>query len=173
MGNIVGLNSVEYGGFHQNYAAHSASLNIKTFTKGIADVDELETAKKWCEDANIMIFLGFAYLPLNIKALKPNSPFSTKTIYGTCLGVSDDNVRIAKNSIGHYWFDAGEIEMDFRKVRCHELLEELLGVLLESDILLKANLRFGSARPPKRAQPPHPPTLTQIKAKPPLSCKTR
>lgn len=136
LGPINGVNSIEFGDFEDSRSIFKASQNIMTFTEGVNEELEMKQAMNWCEDADVLLFLGFAYLPLNLAALKPETAYLPKTVLGTGYGMSSDNLAIAKNILKHKWFGGESVELDIRSVTCTTLLSDVSGLLGEYDLVL-------------------------------------
>jgi hypothetical protein len=63
--------------------------NIRTFSERVQESQTFDLIKQEIVAASTIVFLGFAYHPLNMQVLQPTSekPIA-KNVFGTCLGVS-------------------------------------------------------------------------------------
>lgn len=136
LGNLGDGTAVGFGDFETNYLnVQKAGARIKTFTEGIDDQEEIQTAKKWLQESNCLIFMGFAFLPLNLQALRPDEPLQCERILGTAYGVSKDNLNISKAILNNMWTKRPPEAFDFRPVTCSELISDLSGYLGEHDLI--------------------------------------
>ena len=134
LGSLKGPNSVPFGSNGDSQSVYDGSRKIRTFSEGVRDERDISQAGSWCHDSETVIFMGFAFLPLNMRVLSPNDPFGKKRVYGTSLGLSSDNSAIAKNILSYTWFNDPQVEIDFRAVRCEELISQISGYLGEEDL---------------------------------------
>ena len=77
---------------------------IKTFTEGTdPDSSEISEIRKAINDAGAIVFLGFAYLPSNIKLIAPDgfrgNSIRQINIYGTAVGISDSDCRVISSEL--------------------------------------------------------------------------
>ena len=78
-----------------------ASMSIKTFTEGTAPALRTSIASA-VSGANAVVFLGFRFLPLNLKALFGDDQYEVGSIFATCMGLSrytEEDVR--QYLVGH------------------------------------------------------------------------
>ncbi|MDF1871506.1 hypothetical protein [Vannielia sp.] len=134
LGDIMGPNVVSFGNEDHSQYIFEASQNIHTFSEGVRAGTEINRAKRWLQESNVISFLGFSFLPLNVRALKPERPLSEKRVFGTCHGLSADNLGIAKNILAKTWFRDDVPDMDFRPVYCAKLISDLSGFFGEDDL---------------------------------------
>jgi hypothetical protein len=74
--------------------------NLKTYTEQIEDTDGLEQVQLAIRDSNVVVFLGMAYHPNNMKLLEANCKTVNKVIYATRAGfISDEDINIVKRRI--------------------------------------------------------------------------
>lgn len=75
------------------------SKGIRTFTEGIGNTalyDQITSAFNSC---NVAIFLGFGYLPLNMRLLFQDQLFEVSNVYGTTLGMSEESSDIVTEEL--------------------------------------------------------------------------
>lgn len=99
-GTIGKTNDVNYG----NESIHPSryveiSKNLKTFTEGVRDDNELQQIKTKILESGILVFLGFGYHSLNMKLLELEQEGPSKKIYGTVYNRSGSDCLIIKESI--------------------------------------------------------------------------
>ncbi len=128
-------NVTDFGETQYDRCLLDAMRSIKTFTEGIQKPEQVDKAKSWLASSDVIVFLGFGFLPLNMDALRPQKALGDKEVYGTAYGMSDDNLNISKNILLHRWFGGIDIKRDFRNVECHRLISDLSGVFSENDII--------------------------------------
>lgn len=135
LGSFSGGGGIEFGGGRDLRMAANASRNIRTFTEGVADIDKIGQATTWCEESDTIIFMGFAFLPLNLRAIRPQKmPGARKRVYGTVYGMSEDNTQMAELLLRRTWFDGSPHIFSLRPVTCQKLIAEISGYLGEYDL---------------------------------------
>lgn len=75
---------------------------IKTFTEGSdPNKSEIVALKREIINCSRLVFLGFAFHPLNMKILSSNdkNPSNVARIYATTSGISDSDLKFVENSI--------------------------------------------------------------------------
>jgi len=127
-----------YGAFDDLNAPQLLKLrnNIKTFNETTDDTDsEIVELRKALNEAERIVFLGFAYHRQNMKLLWPTknaaSPSGTRRFFGTALGISNYDVQIIVDEIARwsgipYTHGYGEIKND---LKCCELFKQRLSLL--------------------------------------------
>src|SRR5829696_4107327 len=76
------------------------SKRIQTFTESSSHADQL---RKIVSEAEILVFLGFGYIPENLQLLGPNPETrSTRQIYGTAFDMSHPNVGAVSVRLAHF-----------------------------------------------------------------------
>jgi hypothetical protein len=86
---------VPFGNLREN------ANRIRTFSETTApeELHQLTEMMEWCRR---FLFLGFSYAEINTSLLSQAytpSPNYVKRVYGTCLGMSGQNVEIARNTL--------------------------------------------------------------------------
>ena len=87
-----------------------AAKRIKTFTEGLDDDDMLTKMRSLIEEAETVVFLGFAFHPMNMELLSPGCMAATKRIFATTLGMSDADESVIEDDI---WRMLGLDELDW------------------------------------------------------------
>ena len=82
---------------------------LKTFTEGFNGSDsEVKSIRTAIQSSKALVFLGFAFHPLNLKLLygdKPQIPGHAGSVFATAKGISDSNVEVISSelrSLGGY-----------------------------------------------------------------------
>ncbi len=73
--------------------------SILTFTES-ADDGVRATAVDLVEGAETLVFMGFGFLPQNMKLLTTQSKSSVRRVFATTYGVGDDDVAIIRREVG-------------------------------------------------------------------------
>src|ERR1039457_1503369 len=63
-----------------------ASAQLKTFSQRIEDESALSKMRKLVEEAQSIVFLGFAFHEQNMELIKPARPSDVQRIFGTAVG---------------------------------------------------------------------------------------
>jgi hypothetical protein len=115
------------------FKAYSATLrsmagNIKTFTESI-DSSETLNLKSKMATAKRLVFLGFAFHPINMKLLTPikSAPKinGSVNVYATTLGLSKSDVNISKRVLEHMYKPLlGDITFNSIDGKCTDLFSE-------------------------------------------------
>ncbi|WP_147419688.1 hypothetical protein [Sulfitobacter guttiformis] len=85
--------------FERNGAGiYSASNRIRTFTEGVADATLSERIKGPLRDAELVIFLGFSFIDINMQILMPERA-RAKRVLATAMGRSEDTKSALKHQI--------------------------------------------------------------------------
>ena len=84
------INGVFAEGFGTSLPIHQVYEEIRTFTEGIESEDMTNQIKEAMTEANILCFLGFGYLDLNLKLLFGDEGYAIPTIMGTAYGMSEN-----------------------------------------------------------------------------------
>jgi hypothetical protein len=78
--------------------------SIKTYTEQIADPTIVKQVATELEQAEHIVFLGFAYHDQNMALLRPPNTFAaSKEVFGTAYGMSDSDVNVVGHQIDA-WF---------------------------------------------------------------------
>lgn len=79
------------------------SRQIRTFTERVEDEAAIGTIHDLVDQAETIVFLGFAYHLQNLRLLTPpsRSPRRRKRIFGTTLGVSESDVQAISGDVAH------------------------------------------------------------------------
>lgn len=120
------------------YLAQASSL-LKTFTEGVAQRSEIELAKSWLKETEVLCFLGFGFHPLNLRALAPEKHVSYSYVsqFGTIKGMPPANLEIALNQLRFEWYEGQDFSMPFEEVAASELIWRNSLFLSEADLQIR------------------------------------
>jgi len=108
------------GGNNPLYLSDLVPL-IRTFTEEIGDNESLAKIQSLWQGAEQIIFLGFAYHPMNLDILgAAKSPL--KKIFGTSLGLSEPNQFAIETQLSGMFSD-NLSSLTLQGIGCHDLLE--------------------------------------------------
>lgn len=106
------------------------SSQIRTFTESaIEDHAETERMREMLSKTEFLVFLGFAFHPLNVGLLFPDDPLLGtknygKRVLGTAVGSSKSDLKIIKDDLAHrYNCDDSAVELR-NDLKCDELFRE-------------------------------------------------
>ncbi|PHS29388.1 MAG: hypothetical protein COA85_00595 [Robiginitomaculum sp.] len=102
------------------------SKQIKTFSEALDfSTSEIEIIRNTIRDAHKIIFLGFAFHPINMQLLTPtelsNRPHLART-YATTFGLSDSDTEVIEQEIATLGGHA--IDARTKSMKCYELFHE-------------------------------------------------
>jgi hypothetical protein len=72
---------------------------IKTFTERVEDEVARDAIRLQIQAANTIVFLGFAFHPLNMELITPEIKSDATRIFGTAMGISDADVTVVMSDI--------------------------------------------------------------------------
>ena len=121
------------------------SKKIRTFTEQVDNIEFNEDIKDAFDSPEIVFFLGFGFLDLNLELLFRDSPFDAKRVLGTHLGMSGDSAAIIETRlIDSLMFGKDEYELRraklFRPMPDRVKLEDLtcMSLLRKHQMFLRA-----------------------------------
>jgi len=102
---------------------------IKTFTEGMDDEVMLARMHDAIIDAETLIFLGFAFHPINMQLLTPGSETGIKRVFATTLGLSDADEAVIEDDIlrmigKDHWAFTERPRPDMAKLKCGDFFRE-------------------------------------------------
>ncbi|MCX6581163.1 MAG: hypothetical protein NT166_13370 [Candidatus Aminicenantes bacterium] len=101
------------------------SKNIKTFTEGTdPQSSEISEIRRRMSIANRVVFLGFAFHPMNVQIITPEHVDDAKLvkIFATTLGISDSDEGVIKGQIKESLPNTNSVNM--KKISCFEFFGE-------------------------------------------------
>jgi hypothetical protein len=90
--------SVVFGG-RMNMKLLDIANDIRTFTERMEDDAALAAIRLQIQEAETVVFLGFAFHPLNMQLLAPPATSTAKRIFGTAKGISNGDLDVVKRSV--------------------------------------------------------------------------
>jgi hypothetical protein len=135
LGEVNCTKSAEFGKNDDYRYLLTASKNIKTFSEGVDKPEQIETARKWIDSTDVLVFLGFGFLPLNLRTLGPKegNKYNKGRFIATSKGMSQDNLNIAKNIIQHEWFGGRDYSFEFLNAAASDLVWQHSYYLADAD----------------------------------------
>lgn len=93
-----------FGQFRAEFGADRYDLTgiasgIRTFAEGLADDELGHQIEQTCDEAERIVFLGYAYHPINMEILKTAKASSVRKVFGTTFGLSDAATRVVRSTI--------------------------------------------------------------------------
>lgn len=80
-------------------AVVNGGKRLRTFTETVDDEEILDGIRRCIHEAKQLVFMGFSYMPENLRLLSAPKPTMIEAIFATRLGESDSNTKIAFNNI--------------------------------------------------------------------------
>lgn len=113
-----------------------AAMGLRTFTEGASEPSEIERARNWLGSSDLVCFLGFGFLPLNLRALaaREHGRYLHSVRLGTVKGIPTSNLEIALNVLRNQWYDKRDYAMPFEDVSANELIWRNSLLLSEEDL---------------------------------------
>ena len=74
---------------------------IKTFTERFEEGEELSAIRTQVQDAEVIVFLGFAFADQNMALIKPVGETRARRVFATAWGASVSDRVVIENQIGH------------------------------------------------------------------------
>ncbi len=118
---------VDYGGTPNAQQLLSMAQQIRTFTEGTDSTSsDIVAMRQLMWNAKRLVFLGFAFHPLNMSLLMPLPPTmggTAKRIYATGINFSKSDAEIIQTDLLNRFTPVKEIQID-TQARCFELFEQ-------------------------------------------------
>ncbi|QOG21735.1 hypothetical protein [Bradyrhizobium sp. SEMIA] len=104
---VGSLEKVPFGGHdHMRLDYRDLSTTIKTYTEQIEEQEVLYKMRAAVQEAECVVFLGFAYHKQNMALLEPpGHERKRKQVYGTAYGMSDSDVSEVADELGSFFPD--------------------------------------------------------------------
>jgi hypothetical protein len=116
--------SVPFGETRAGRSLLDIATQIKTFTEQTEDHESLAAMRKRVEEAETLVFLGFAFHPQNMELITPEAPSKVRRVFATAMGFSDHDCAAIKADIcdmlGH---DQADIQLR-NDLTCARLFQE-------------------------------------------------
>jgi hypothetical protein len=122
-----------------SFQIKKAAASIKTFTE-IVPTETVDRIGELIEQAELIVFLGFAFDPLNVNVLFRNRNLIRKKISGTCIGVGEsvlagaqanmfdknltviDKMTSSERVFLRTWREAGKLKSLLSSMVCNEFI---------------------------------------------------
>ena len=129
---VSGGRVVGYGANLDPGEVISSSARIRTFTEGVVDADLSQNIKSSFEGADLVMFLGFAFLDINMHVLTP-AEGGAKRVLATAMGRSADTIFRLQSLISSCFMDKRfHVPVEMFDGKCFELLYEFDHFLAET-----------------------------------------
>jgi hypothetical protein len=116
---------VSFGGTLRNANLLDLANQIKTFTEQVEDDKELWAIRSHVQQAETIVFLGFAFHEQNMQLLAPKESVVTKRVFATAIGISDEDVQTVSRDITDMLQRTGNLGVNIKNsLRCNELFGE-------------------------------------------------
>lgn len=96
-GTIGSVDDIPYGAASANIL--SAAQSILTFSEGLSDEAMIGGIRNDVELAETIVFLGFAFHPMNLALLTPSEESLVSRIFATSYGLSDEDESVIEGDI--------------------------------------------------------------------------
>jgi hypothetical protein len=94
-----GPGGVAFGGRHRGMNLLEIASQVKTFTERVDDAAALAAIREQVQEAETVVFLGFAFHSLNMQLLSPETASRVRRVFGTAKGISDTDIQIVSSEI--------------------------------------------------------------------------
>ena len=91
------LKQVSYGSDSSNIL--NLSKQIKTFNERVHEAEEIKEIREIVQQAEIIVFLGFAFHRQNLELITPGNPCKAKRIYATAYGISKSDCSVIQDEL--------------------------------------------------------------------------
>lgn len=75
------------------------SKGIKTFNESIHETSEISALKNLIENAEIIVFLGFAFHRQNLELIAPENPSKARRVFATAYGISKSDCEVIREEL--------------------------------------------------------------------------
>lgn len=124
----AGNSRIAFGGHNHDRGDEllAVSAQVKTFTERIEDEAALQAMRRCVQEAETIVFLGFAYHPMNLALIAPEERSNAKRIFGTAKGMSDSDTKAVTADLPAWLKRKPQhVEIELRnKLTCGELFGE-------------------------------------------------
>ena len=111
----------DFGSDESDNEIIKAAESVRTFTEGVGDEHLVEAVHQSINSCEVLVFLGFAFHPLNIKSMRPKCLYNYSRVIGTCYGITEENLRILKSELSKDFFGAQE-KIELQSMICADLI---------------------------------------------------
>ncbi len=75
------------------------SKQIKTFNERVHEAEEIKEIRNTIQQAEIIVFLGFAFHRQNLELIKPTKACKAKRVYATAYGISKSDCDVIRDEL--------------------------------------------------------------------------
>jgi hypothetical protein len=90
---------VPFGGNEYGLKLLPIARQIKTFTERLEDDGALAAIRNEVAEAEVVVFLGFAFYEQNMELINPSSQTKAKRVFATAYGISPSDCEVVKKEI--------------------------------------------------------------------------
>ena len=121
-----GQHTVPFGRRSASVDLLSLSGQIKTFSERIEDEAVTAAMRQLVRDAEVIVFLGFAFHPQNMELIRPTERSEAKRVIATAMGISDSDTAVVIHDILELLESTpSHTAIELRNgLHCHELFGE-------------------------------------------------
>ena len=119
-------NSFPFGSASRAGDLLSHAGEIKTYSERIEDVEAITALHRLLIDAEIIVFLGFAFHDENMALMKSSAPNRLKRVFATARGISDSDREVIRDQISDVFGKKEDrIPIELRQdLYCHQIFDE-------------------------------------------------
>ncbi|MDA0780895.1 MAG: hypothetical protein O2970_00120 [Proteobacteria bacterium] len=100
------------------------SEQIKTFNERTHEIENISEIQSVVQEAEIIVFLGFAFHRQNLELIKPDNKCNAKKIFATAYGISKSDCEVIHNEL-YEALQLKETRIEFRNdLKCGALFNE-------------------------------------------------
>ena len=99
---------------------------FKTYSERIEDMGAITALHRHLIDAEIIVFLGFAFHDENMELMKSSAPNRLKRVFATARGISDSDREVIRDQISDVFGKKEDgIPIELRQnLNCHQIFDE-------------------------------------------------
>jgi hypothetical protein len=116
--------NVTFGGRHRSMNLVNIAGQIKTFTERVEDEAARDSLRTQVQEADTLVFLGFAFHPLNMELMTSDVKSECERIFGTAIGISQADLDVIQfdthKMLNRHWGSGLQMHLD-NKLTCAEL----------------------------------------------------
>lgn len=101
VGSLFRDNHVQFGGRNRSLKLIDIANQIKTFTERVDDDAIRDGIREIIEEAKQIVFLGFAFHPLNMELITPTDGSKAHRVLATTVGISPSDSAVVEADIRH------------------------------------------------------------------------
>jgi hypothetical protein len=114
----------------QRVDLNNVAAGIKTFTEGMDDDDELTAMRSLIANADTVVFLGFAFHPLNMELLTSHGNSAVTRVFATSLGLSKSDETVISEDILRFlgkddlsYMEQMQLQPEMEQLTCGEFFK--------------------------------------------------